>query len=84
MSDTRPYTRMELNSPGVRAPLDWRRVVATADQFDAFSNEISAAVDARIAAAVAAEREAIARLIDADLHGNERLAAAIRARGGKL
>ena len=38
---------------------------------------------AEIAAAVAAEREAIARLIDADLHGNDRLAAAIRARGGE-
>jgi hypothetical protein len=55
---------MELTSPGVRPPLEWARVVATADQFDAFSNDLRDDMETRIAAAVAAEREACAKLVE--------------------
>jgi hypothetical protein len=43
MSDNRPYAHIEINSPGIREPLDWHRVSATVNALDVANDELSAA-----------------------------------------
>jgi hypothetical protein len=45
--DVKPYSHMELNSPGKRPPLDWARVMATVEDRDRLMKRLSILEDVK-------------------------------------